>query len=40
MLALETYACPTHPEFSQDKPGACPYCGQKLVVTSDAEHIE
>ena len=28
--AKPVYACPMHPEVSQDKPGHCPKCGMKL----------
>ncbi len=34
------YACPQHPDITTDAPGDCPKCGQKLVLTSDAEGIE
>jgi Cu2+-exporting ATPase len=27
------YVCPMHPEVEQDKPGACPKCGMRLVKT-------
>lgn len=31
---MATYTCPMHPEVRQDKPGNCPRCGMKLVLSS------
>ena len=31
------YTCPMHPEVRQDRPGACPKCGMKLVPERGAE---
>jgi FtsP/CotA-like multicopper oxidase with cupredoxin domain len=28
-----TYACPMHPEVTNDQPGRCPKCGMKLLAT-------
>jgi len=28
------YACPVHPDYVSDEPGACPRCGTKLVPKS------
>lgn len=30
---MKIYTCPMHPEVKQDKPGACPKCGMRLVET-------
>ncbi|HEV2893924.1 MAG TPA: multicopper oxidase domain-containing protein, partial [Actinomycetota bacterium] len=31
-----TYACPMHPEVTNQEPGRCPECGMKLLATSGA----
>lgn len=31
-----TWACPMHPEITQDHPGTCPICGMKLVEAHGA----
>lgn len=30
--ARRGYACPMHPHFTSDRPGACPACGMRLVA--------
>ncbi len=32
------YACPMHPEVSQDEPGRCPKCGMKLLGAAAAAY--
>lgn len=34
--ARRGYACPMHPHFTSDRPGACPACGMRLVAADDA----
>lgn len=31
------YTCPMHPEVKQNKPGACPKCGMRLVPEKGRE---
>lgn len=33
----DIYYCPMHPNYTSDKPGACPICGMKLVKREMAE---
>ena len=33
MEVMKIYACPMHPDASQDKPGKCPKCGMDLKET-------
>jgi hypothetical protein len=35
--AAVSYTCPMHPEVEQDKPGACPKCGMKLVPKKESK---
>lgn len=37
---MERYVCPTHTDVDVASAGECPYCGQKLLLSSDAEGIE
>src|SRR6185503_19223930 len=39
-LTVNSYRCPTHPNFIADKPGKCPKCGMDLRHLSAKEQMK